>query len=514
MNDEQPREAQPEDKQPVPLVQSLGFGAGTFLAAGMVDLLAHLGPTGFVVGGIAAYVASRHGPQLYEQVREALPSPPAVSRQPGKARPPQRRAGGRSFLDRALGRFPEDDSLAEESEPNDADWPPDEEDEQWRRRSSSHAREVLDLAPNLHIALRDLAGKAVFICGIRRQGKTTLGALLAEQLGRHYLPLFIPCLEGDYLSLAEVLPRAVIAGHSRSGKQYRASEFAALDSVQAAHQLGYDIFERGYQVVLDLSSYATLDQGVAIQINIIRGLFYWANTHADKRVPCHVFLDEAQRYLPQTLSDSVILDRALLAELLRCYMDIIAIGGKRGLAPVILTQRFAQVNNKIMAQSEVFFLLRQTHDTDLKRCMEYVREEIATKEHIAQFRPGQGVYIASDGSQLVTQFHERESSGKRSSTPQAEAAYRYASMPMYRPERAAVPSADHSMRRVTTPPVQPATPEPGQEAVQAEPTLLERAIKAYDQGYTTGPKLAAALGITPWQVRQVLEEVKMAKGIK
>jgi len=226
------------------------------------------------------------------------------------------------------------------------------------------------------------------------------------------------------------------------------------------------------------------------------------------------WVDEAQRYLPQTLSDSVILDRGLLAELLRCYMDIIAIGGKRGLAPVILTQRFAQVNNKIMAQSEVFFLLRQTHDTDLKRCMEYVREEIATKEHMAQFRPGQGVYIASDGSQVVTQFHERESSGKRSSTPQAEAAYRYASMPMYRPERAAVPSADHSMRRVTTPPVQPATPEPGQEAVQAEPTLLERAIKAYDEGYTTGPKLAAALGITPWQVRQVLEEVKMAKGIK
>ena len=109
----------PQEQPPVPLTHSLGFGAGTFLAAGMVDLLAHLGPTGFVVGGIAAYVASRHGPQLYEQVREALPSPPAVSRQPGKARPPQRRTGGRSFMDRALGRFPEDDSLVEESEPTD-----------------------------------------------------------------------------------------------------------------------------------------------------------------------------------------------------------------------------------------------------------------------------------------------------------------------------------------------------------------------------------------------------------
>jgi hypothetical protein len=190
--------------------------------------------------------------------------------------------------------------------------------------------------------------------------------------------LVIPDLEGDYLSLAEVLPRAVIAGHSNAAGQYPASQFVALDSVQAAYQLGYDTLEYGYQVILDLSSYTTLDAAIAIQINVIRGLFHWTNSHPESRVPCHVFLDEAQRYLPQTLSDSVILDRTVLGMLLKCYMDIIAIGGKRGIAPVILTQRFAQVNNKIMAQSEVFFLLRQTHDTDLNRCMEYVNSEVAS----------------------------------------------------------------------------------------------------------------------------------------
>jgi hypothetical protein len=109
MSEEQPREEQREDQPPVPLTQTLGFGAGTMLAAGMVDLVAHLGPTGLVVGGIAAYVASQHGPELASWVREALPSPaPGVSRHP--AHPP-RRHGGRSLLDRALGRFPaeEDD---------------------------------------------------------------------------------------------------------------------------------------------------------------------------------------------------------------------------------------------------------------------------------------------------------------------------------------------------------------------------------------------------------------------
>ena len=118
-------EAQPEDKlqeqRSPPLVQSLTYGTGTFLAVGAVDLLAHLGPTGLVVGGIAAWVASQHGPQLASRVREALPSPDSPSAC-GKTRtaPSQPRGdqGTRSLLDRALGRFAaeEDTVVVEEPE--------------------------------------------------------------------------------------------------------------------------------------------------------------------------------------------------------------------------------------------------------------------------------------------------------------------------------------------------------------------------------------------------------------
>src|SRR5260221_14709839 len=102
----------PEEKPPVPLTQTLGFGAGTMLAAGMVDLLAHLGPTGLVVGGIAAYVASQHGPELASRVREALPSPaPLATKQAGKAHPPRRNGGGRSLLHRRLARFPRAEAM-------------------------------------------------------------------------------------------------------------------------------------------------------------------------------------------------------------------------------------------------------------------------------------------------------------------------------------------------------------------------------------------------------------------
>jgi hypothetical protein len=482
-------EEQPEEEaRSLPLAQSLKYGAGTFLAAGVLDLVAHFGPTGLVVGGIAAYVASRHGPDLVEQVRGALPTRPSYRTPVKETRTlaSESRGGKRRMLDRALGRFP---GQAAEEDTVLVDETPAETWERWRPAAWPASRDrLLDLAPDVHLPLRDLAGKAIFVCGMRRHGKTTLGARLAEQLGQHCLPLVIPDLEGDYLSLAEVLPRAVIAGHSHAAGQYPVSQFVAADSVQAAYQVGYDTLEHGYQLLLDLSSYTTLDAAIAIQINVIRGLFHWTNRHPDQRVPCHVFLDEAQRYLPQTLSESVILDRTVLGMLLKCYMDIIAIGGKRGIAPVILTQRFAQVNNKIMAQSEVFFLLRQTHDTDLDRCMEYVNREVASRKQIACFQPGQGVYIASDGTQIVTQFTPRESSGERSASPQPEAASRYAHMPLYRPAREAaaareaVPSADQASERVTVPPLmpplEPAKPEPDDQlppvSIKVLPVQAER----------------------------------------
>src|SRR5215470_17328810 len=146
---QQPDEAQPQEQPPTPLVRSLGYGAGTMLAAGMVDLLAHLGPTGLVVGGIIAYAAAKHGPELVEQVRENLPSPasPQAARKtrnaPSKPRGSQ---STRTLLDRALGRFPaeeEDTILVEEPEA-----PPIEPGSQTRRLVTEIAHPIR-LSPEL-----------------------------------------------------------------------------------------------------------------------------------------------------------------------------------------------------------------------------------------------------------------------------------------------------------------------------------------------------------------------------
>src|SRR5436190_14727800 len=122
MRSEEQLEAQPgeklEEKQPFPFVQSLTFGAGTFLTAGVVDLLAHLGPTGLVVGGIAAYVAAKHGPEIVEQVKELLPASSGDDAPDGPLPDSQQqRRSQRSLLDRALGRFPSTQETGWEEEP-------------------------------------------------------------------------------------------------------------------------------------------------------------------------------------------------------------------------------------------------------------------------------------------------------------------------------------------------------------------------------------------------------------
>jgi hypothetical protein len=181
--------------------------------------------------------------------------------------------------------------------------------------------------------------------------------------------------------------------------------------------------------------------------------------------------------------------------LLKTYMDIIAVGGKRGLSPVILTQRFSQVNKKIMAQTEVYFLLRQTNDNDLKRCMEYVNTKTATPEEISSFRQGEGVYIAATGEQFVTQFLPRKSSGKRGATPTIDAAQRYA------------------QRRAKKDAPQPEEPQetskPHLRPLKTlDELLLERGVKAYREGATSLDKLMKELGITQHKARQLKPRIE------
>ena len=381
---------------------------------------------------------------------------------------------------------------------------------------------LVDLSDDLTIDVDEISGKATFIVGMRRSGKTTLGVRIAEQMGRRFhLPMFIPDLEGDWLSLGDpgILPNCVIAGHPDSYNPKTGYTFAPIRTTQEAYKLGFDILEHGLQVVLDMASYGSVEEAVTLVIEVIKGIFAWTKEFPTELCPCDIYLDEAQRFLPQDLDDSIIQDSRLTKTLLKTYADILAVGGKRGLTPKILSQRIAQTNNKIMAQSEVKFIMRQTHDTDVKRCMEDVKKGVATPEQISTFAQGEGVYIAADGTQVVAHFKKRESNGSRSNTPKAATAMRYVGKTYNGP--AAMTSREKALcsspsdeglpkRRDVTPLPQPIIPEKDNRPKAIDIDLAE-AIEAFNAGATNRRKLADHFGMSETQGANLLRRIEEAR---
>jgi hypothetical protein len=266
------------------------------------------------------------------------------------------------------------------------------------------ASSLVDLGDKLQLDIDDLVGKAIFICGIRRSGKTTLGAKLAEELGRFYIPMLIPDIKRDYISLKGHLPRPLVLGQAQL-------------TVENAKRMGKGIFEEGYQIILDMASYDTVDTACDVLCEMIDGLFEWARQHPESKRPCEVFLDEAQTFLPQE-GGSIISDSRIYKRMLSTYKQVLAVGGSLGLNPVILTQRIAQVNKVIVGQPELLFLLKQTMDTDLERYKNFT--EIDSKI-IRGFGKGQGIFVDYEGESHIIQFHNRQSDGSMSASPRAAA---------------------------------------------------------------------------------------------
>jgi hypothetical protein len=122
-------------------------------------------------------------------------------------------------------------------------------------------------------------------------------------------------------------------------------------------------------------------------------------------------LDEAQSYLPQDVKDSIISDPEARDALLNAYMRTIAIGGSLGLFPVILTQRIAQTNKKIIGQPELLFLFKQTLDNDLNRYKDFTN---VSAEKVRALKQGHGIFVDYEGQSTIHKFHKRTSLLKKS----------------------------------------------------------------------------------------------------
>ena len=404
------REDKLEEKQAYPLKQSIGLGAGTFATVGAIDLLGHLGPTALVIGGILAYVAAKHGPDLASQVKEALPSLP--SGQPGIK---ERRRGKRSFIDRAIGRFPaqeETEQAAESSAPDDKDTVvvdeadldreiEDQEKVQEQPSRSSAAistimvraerpeREIL-LAANLGLDIDEVIEAGVFVAGMKGSGKSELAAHLMEQLARFPVPQIVYCLKGDFTSL--------VASHFMNGLIMTRQHLYDVRTILSCR----------LQVVVDLRSWETMEERAYVIASLNQALLKHAMALPEQlRIPWFVHLDEAQQFVSQ--QKPVGIELPTWKWVTQAVTNLGILGRSYGAVPCLYTQRIADIHKDVISQQEFRVFMKVALDNDLKRYEEYISAKTARRQDIQRFRAGDAVVILPDGRQFITHFLRRES---------------------------------------------------------------------------------------------------------
>lgn len=538
---------------PSPPLVLAATGISSMAAFGTVDLLIHAGlPGGIAAGIITAILAYRHGPQALAWVTEASASPAPVTCMAQDE--PAAVSGPRSVLDRVLGRFPASpgQQAGEVAPPalvspqtsqseQDADPPhsledaatptgragrlpdalprmpvlprslPREEagDAQDGRAARQDSR--LHLAPDWHPDIEDIIGLGIVCYGVKGSGKTNTGALCAEQIGRAYVPFVVFDLEGDYRSVAEVVPNGSQAGGQEAQVEADSSRYLTIDE-QNAGEMAAVILSGGYQVVVDLASYPDDETRATIMTRLVSGLMRYAESLPnDKRVPCLVFIDEAAHWFPQQAAMSY-LSPAAQSALTRAVFEMVTMGRKRGIIPAFFTQRPADFDKRLAAQADLLILMRQRQDVDLKRYREYLGEQA---EQAASFGRGEAVVIPPDDDAFVTTFYPRQSQ-HLSHTPTAEAAYRRFAKDAPARMRPGEKTAMGRSHRQRFTPARGKTPPDGAQgggadlpvrqarSMQPPPSNYQRGLEAWNEGHNSIRKLAQALDLNFNQARDVI----------
>jgi len=199
--------------------------------------------------------------------------------------------------------------------------------------------------------------------GARGSGKTTLGAVVAEEVTKQQQRFCAIDLKGDWYGLKssadgrqEGIP-AVIFGGDRADLPLEegAGAFVA-ETVAALEQstiLDFEHFSKGKQIRFLASFFATL--------------------YDKNREPLLLLLDEAQRYAPQ---------RPISPEQQVCLgavEDLVKLGRKHGIGVVLFTQRGSGLNKEVSEICDMLVAFRTPGPLDQDRVKDWLEANV-TKE--------------------------------------------------------------------------------------------------------------------------------------
>lgn len=376
--------------------------------------------------------------------------------------------------------------------------------------------EGLYLSDTYQPGVNSVLGATLLYCGIRRAGKSNGMAATIEELARYLVPMLICDTDDEYGSLVDrrYLPRGVMAGslslQITAGEQL--PHYIPID-LNGAFEFGQSIPEGLLQVVLNLRSFESDDEAALIICEIIAGMHAWeAGRPNSTRLPCMLFLDEANKWLPQQMGESS-LSKDVQHELQKAiFGTMVRRGGKQGLGLAVSTQRISELDKRAL-QSIFKFLFMQTEQVDIERYMALGLD----KDDILTLAQGECFIFSPQAIGFRAMFRKR-TSPHLAHTPGLNQllAHRQRMQPLetFTNRRYVtglmVPQANCDAEQVMeTSNVKAMLAV--QEAPRRGPRLspdLQRALDAYNDGYTSVRDLMAALKVTKHQAHMLQRELK------
>lgn len=226
---------------------------------------------------------------------------------------------------------------------------------------------MLKISATLELPLQAVTQRAALLA-VSGAGKSNAARSMAEEFFAAGLPFVAVDPKGDWWGL-----RAGGDGTPKGGLAVAifGGEHGDVPLERGGGQLVADtIVDQRLSSVVDLSAFESEADRKAFLLDFAKRLYH------RNRDPLHLFLEEADDYLPQRpMKDEL--------RLLRAFENIVRRGRSKGLGITLITQRSAVVNKNVLTQVETLFALRTTGPQDIKAIEAWMQYHGADREMLS-----------------------------------------------------------------------------------------------------------------------------------
>lgn len=224
---------------------------------------------------------------------------------------------------------------------------------------------TLKIAEGLALPI-SYATKTAAILAQRRKGKTYAASVIAEEMVAAKQPFVVLDPTGAWWGLRSSadgrtagLPVIILGGQHGDVALERTAGRVVADLV---------VDEPGYYVI-DFSLFESGEAERQFAVDFAERL-YRAKGQPGKDFTLHLFVDEADRFVPQQMRKG---SNETSPRLLGAFEAIVRRGGLRGLGTTLISQRAAVVNKNVLEMLDVLIALRTVGPNDRKAIDEYVQ---------------------------------------------------------------------------------------------------------------------------------------------